>query len=62
LFLQEPELEADMDDLADDMGVLLQKLAPDAFDNLTAFSDQVKIHQDDLIKSKITIFFPLKKP
>jgi hypothetical protein len=44
LFLQEPELEADMDDLADDMGVLLQKLAPDAFHNLTAFSDQVKIH------------------
>ena len=38
---QESELESEMDDLADEMGVLLERLAPDAFDNLTAFSQEV---------------------
>ncbi len=31
-----------MDDLADDMGLLLEQVAPDAFANLTAFSEEAK--------------------
>jgi methylcytosine dioxygenase len=42
LCFKECELETEMNDLADDMSFLLERMAPDAFDNLTAFSAKAK--------------------
>ncbi len=41
LLTQEEDLKFEMEALADDMGDVLSRLAPDAYDNLTMFSEEV---------------------